>query len=150
MGVLLHPFYTMIEKTVYNDTVGELFMNVLQHMKCIEIRLDFAKAMTSQKQKYALSNATQKVRIAIDHICGLLGNSDMTLQVKRELEKSDLVYVMLLTEKFSRMTTEDLEEVDTLIEDFINNKYGEATQVFADGQEHLSFSQSSQGSDAEL
>ena len=140
----------MIEKTLPNDTVGELFMSVLQHMKCIETRLDFAKATTTQKQRYALNNAVQKVKVAINHICDLLGDSNMVLQVKKELDKSDLVYVMLLTEKFSSMTAEDLEEVDTLIEDFINNKYGEATQVPADGEEHLSLSQGSQAGNAEL
>lgn len=148
-GLGSHPFYTMIEKTLPKDTVGELFMSVLQHMKCIETRLDFARATTSQKQRYALANAVQKVKVAINHVCDLLGDSSMVLEVKKQLDSADLVYVMLLTEKFSCMTAEDLEEVDTLIEDYITKKYGEP-EMSDDGEVHLSISQDSQGRDAEL
>lgn len=103
-------------------TVGELFMCVMQHMKCIEIRLDFAKSLLSQKQKYTLAQSQKKVEVAINHLCGLLPNSDMVLKVKQQLDNSDLVYVMLLTEKFSQLTAEELEEVDQLLEDYITKK----------------------------
>lgn len=126
----------MSDKHLEQDTIGELFMTVMQHMKCIETRLDFARVQTSQKQKYALGNAVQKVRVAIDHLCGLLGNTQMTLEVKKQLDKADLVYVMLLTEKFSSVPPEDLEEIDTMIEDYLIKKYGEAHfQVLPHGEE---------------
>lgn len=108
------------------DTVGELFMNVMQHMKCIEIRLAYAKAATSQKQKYALGNAVNKVQLAIAHICDLLGNSDMTMAVKKDLEKVDLVYVMVLTEQLFKLNNEDLEKITDMIDHYLNEKYGQS------------------------
>jgi hypothetical protein len=104
------------------ETVGELFMCVMQHMKCIEVRLEFTKALLSQKQKYALAQSQKKVEVAINHLCGLLPDSDTVLKIKKDLDKSELVYVMLLTEKFSQLTAEELEEVDVLLESYINNK----------------------------
>lgn len=106
------------------DTVGELFKNLLQHMKCIEVRLDYAKAATSQKQKYAIGVAVGKVKAAINTICDLLGDSNMVIQVKKELDKSDLVYVMLLTEQLSNVPAEDLEEVSEMIDNYLSKKYG--------------------------
>ena len=103
-------------------TASELFMCVLQHMKCIEVRLDYAVAVTSQKQKYALAQAQRKVQVAINHLCDLLPDSDTVIKIKTELEKPELVYVMLLTEKFSQLNAEELEEVDELLEDFITKK----------------------------
>jgi hypothetical protein len=106
------------------DTVGELFMNLMQHMKCIEVRLDYAKAATSQKQKYAINNALVKVRAAINHICDLLGDSSMVLKVKRDLDNPDLVYIMVLTEQLFNLPQEDLEEVTEMIDKHLNLKYG--------------------------
>lgn len=110
------------------DTVGELFMNVMQHMKCIEIRLECAKAATSQKQKYALQQSIIKVRAAIDTLCGLLGDAAMVADVKKSLDKVDLVYVMLLTEQLFTLPNEDLDEVTDMIEKHINEKYAERTE----------------------
>jgi hypothetical protein len=106
------------------DTVGELFMNLMQHMKCIEVRLDYAKATTSQKQKYAINNALLKVRSAINHICDLLGDSSMVLKVKQNLDKTDLVYVMVLTEQLFNLPQEDLEHITEMIDQHLNLKYG--------------------------
>jgi hypothetical protein len=106
------------------DTIGELFMNLMQHMKCIEIRLDYAKASTSQKQKYAINNAVTKTRLAINHICDLLGNSEQVMKVKSELDKVDLVYVMVLTEQLFKLPKEDMEEVTELIDQYLMKKYG--------------------------
>lgn len=108
-----------------NQSVGELFMCVMQHMKCIEVRLDFAKAVTSQKQKYALGQALKKVESAISTLCDLLPNSETVMQVKKELDKADLVYVMLLTEQLLKLKNDDLEEVVTMVEEYINKKYPE-------------------------
>lgn len=103
-------------------TIGELFMCVLQHMKCIEVRLDYAKALTSQKQKYALGQAVNRMKGAINSLCDLLPDSDTVLKVKKDLDKTDLVYVMLLTEKFSQLTADELEEVDQILEQYITKK----------------------------
>lgn len=109
--------------TLNETSIGELFSCVLQHMKCIEVRIDYAKAATSQKQKYVLNNALQKVKAAINHVCDLLPDSESALIVKKELDKADLVYVMLITEQLIALPQEDMEEVIELIETHINKKY---------------------------
>jgi hypothetical protein len=108
------------------DTIGELFKNLLQHMKSMEVRLEYAKIFTSQKQKYAINNALNKVRGAINNVCDLLGSSEMVLQVKKDLENADLVYVMLLTEQLLELSSEDLGEITDMIEEHINKKYPDA------------------------
>lgn len=104
-------------------------MNILQHMKCIETRLDFAKAITSQKQKYAISQAVVKTQSAINTICDLLGDSSMVMKIKKDLDKADLVYVMLLTEQLFTVPPEDLEEISGMIDNYLNTKYATAEQV---------------------
>lgn len=108
-----------------HDTIGELFMNIMQHMKCIEVRLDYAKAATTQKQKYAINGAVTKVKGAINHLCDLLPNSQAVLDVKKNLDQVDLVYIMVLTEQLFKMKTDDLEEVTELIDDYLKKKYGQ-------------------------
>lgn len=106
-----------------DDTVGELFSCVLKHLKCIEVRIEYAKAVTSQKQKYALGSAVKKVQGAVNQLCDLLPNSESTLSIKKELDAAHLVYVMLLTEQLYHLKEDDLEEIVILIENHINNKY---------------------------
>ena len=106
------------------DTIGELFMNLMQHMKCIEVRLEYAKAATSQKQKYAIDNSVRKVRVAINHICDLLGDSSQVMKIKSELDKVDLVYVMVLTEQLFNLPAEDMENISELVDQYLTNKYG--------------------------
>lgn len=115
-----------MSKELSQDTIGELFMNIMQHMKCIEVRLDYAKAATTQKQKYAINGAVNKVKTAINHLCDLLPNSQAVMEVKKNLDKVDLVYVMVLTEQLFRMKAEDMEEVTELIDDYLKKKYGDA------------------------
>jgi hypothetical protein len=109
-------------------TVSELFQSVLQHAKCIEIRIDYAKALTSQKQKHVLNSALTKVTGAINTICDLLPSSDSVLKVKKDLDKSDLVYVMVLTEQLMRIKPDDMEEIVDVIDKFLIEKYGEPEQ----------------------
>lgn len=104
-------------------SLGNLFTTILQHMKCIELRIECAKATTTQKQKYVLSNIQNKIQVAINHLCDLLPDSKMVLDVKKELDKSDLVYVMLITEQLMQLGEDDLEEVVELVQNYINNKY---------------------------
>jgi hypothetical protein len=106
------------------DTIGELFKNLLQHLKCIEIRLDFAKAVTSHKQKYAINHALIKTKAAINHICDLLGDSEQVLKVKSDLDKVDMVYVMVLTEQLFSLPTEAMEEITDIIDKYLIEKYG--------------------------
>ena len=109
---------------INQDSIGQLFCTVLQHMKCIEVRIDVAKSLTSQKHKYALGNAVNKIRVAIDHIAGLLQDSDMVMKLKKELDRPDLVYVMLFTEQLMQaIHPDDMEEVVDLLQNYIDKKY---------------------------
>jgi hypothetical protein len=105
------------------DSIAQLFMTVLQHMKCIEVRMDYAKVNTMQKQKMVLANSIQKVRVAINDICSLLPDSDKVIQIKKELDKSNLVYVMVFTEQLMRAKEEDLEVLASMIENYLDEKY---------------------------
>lgn len=110
------------------DTVGELIKNLMQHLKCIEVRLEYAKAATSQKQKYAINHAVMKTKAAINHICDLLGDSNQVLKVKSELDKVDLVYVMVLTEQLFSLPQEAMEEVTEVIDKYLIEKYGSESE----------------------
>lgn len=112
-----------MSEVLSEDSVSKLFANVLQHMKCIEVRMDYARAATSQKQKYALKTAVTKVSSAIDTICGLLPDSDAVLEVKRKLDEADLVYLMVLTEQLFDLPKEDLEHITGMIDDYLIKKY---------------------------
>lgn len=116
------------------QTVSQLFETVLQHAKCIEIRIDYARALSSQKQKYVLTQALNKAKLAIDSICSLLPDSDSILKVKKKLDESDMVYVMVLTEQLMRIRPADMEEVVDLIDNFLINKYGQSEQVQSHGE----------------
>jgi hypothetical protein len=111
------------------QTISELFQSVLQHVKCIEIRIDYAKALTSQKQKYVLNNALIKVTGAINTICDLLPSSESVLKVKKDLDNSDLVYVMVLTEQLMKIKPDDMEEIVDIIDKFLIDKYGQPEQM---------------------
>jgi hypothetical protein len=74
--------------------------------------MEYAKVNTSQKQKYVLTKAINKVESAVDSICDLLPNSESALQVKKELNQSELVYVMVYTEQLMKANKDekDLQE----------------------------------------
>lgn len=116
------------------QSVSQLFETVLQHTKCIEIRIDYARALTSQRQKHALSSALTKVSSAINTICELLPNSDAVVKVKKKLEEADMVYVMVLTEQLMRVKPSDMEEVVDLIDNFLISKYGQSEEVSSNGE----------------
>lgn len=115
-------------------SIAELFETVLQHIKCIEARVECAKPLTSQNQKYVLHTALTKVRAALNNIYSLLPNSDSILAVKKHLEDTDIVYVMLLTEQLMRIRPDDMEEVVELLDNYLFNKYGQSEQVQSHGE----------------
>lgn len=119
-------------------SIAELFETVLQHIKCIEARIECAKPITSQNQKYVLHTALNKVRAALNNIFSLLPNSESVLKVKKHLEETDIVYVMLLTEQLMRIRPDDMEEVVELIDNYLFNKYGTPEQMPGNGESSVS------------
>jgi hypothetical protein len=107
------------------STVAGLFKNVLQHMKCIEVRLEYGKQALSQKDKHIVGLAINKASSAINTLCGLV-DSTAAFKIKKELDKADLVYIMLLTEQLADVPQEDMEELVEVIQTFIDNKYGKS------------------------
>ncbi len=71
-------------------SIAQLFETVLQHAKCIEIRIDYARVTTSKKQKYVLTQALNKINSAINTICDLLPDSESILAVKKALDTVDM------------------------------------------------------------
>lgn len=126
-----------MSEVLSENSVTQLFTTVLQHAKCIEVRIDYAKAITSQKQKYALQGAMTKINAAINNICHLLPDSDAVLRVKRELDKADLVYVMLITEQLMRLPSNDMEDLVELIQNFIDERYGKEDKVPSIGEDQV-------------
>lgn len=104
------------------DTIRGLFSSVLQHAKCIEVRTEYAKRLTSKTQKHVLGKALVKIKSAIDDICSLLPDSQAILSVKKELNKEHIVYTMLITEQLIDLQPEYLEEIVELIENYLKNK----------------------------
>jgi len=119
-------------------SIAELFETVLQHIKCIEARIECAKPLTSQNQKYVLHGALTKVKAALNNIYSLLPNSESILKVKKHLEDADVVYVMLLTEQLMRIRPDDMEEIVELLDNYLFNKYGKPEQMSSDGKSSVS------------
>jgi hypothetical protein len=112
-----------------NKRIAELFETVLQHIKCIEARIECARPLVSQNQKYVLGNAINKINAALNSIYSLLPDSDSILRVKKHLDDTDIVYVMLLTEQLMRIRPDDMEEVVELLDNYLFNKYGKSEEV---------------------
>lgn len=104
--------------------IAELFETVLQHIKCIEARIECTKPHTSQNQKYVLHNALTKIHAALNNIYGLLPNPESISKVKKHLDNTDIVYVMLLTEQLMKIRPADMEEIVELLDNYLFNKYG--------------------------
>ena len=126
--------FQMAAKKLSDKSVVQLFETVLQHAKCIEIRVDYGRVSTSQKQKYVLTTALNKINSAINTICDLLPDSKSVLAVKEQLDQADMVWVMVLTEQLMRIKHDDMEEVVDLIDNYLINKYGQEEQVSVNGE----------------
>jgi len=72
--------------------------------------------------KYRINQCINKVSSAIDGICSLTKNEDVVRLVKKELEKADLVYHMVLAEQLYDADEETLREVTDLIDNYLLEK----------------------------
>lgn len=123
----------MAEELSQNN-ISNLFACVLEHLKCIELRIEAAKGLTSQKQKYALTKGLQAARSAINNICDLMPDTASVMEVKKHLDRPDLVYLMLITEEMFRLPPEDVEYVIETTRDYIEKKYGKIPEVPDSGE----------------
>jgi predicted ABC-type ATPase len=104
--------------------ISELFMCVLQHLKCIEVRIEAAKTATSHRQKQTLNKAYNSAQNSIEQICTLINNKESINEIKTFLSRSDLLYLMLITEQLFKFPPESLEEILDVIEKYYNDNYG--------------------------
>lgn len=109
----------MEEKPIHN-LIGYL----LQHTKCMEIRLEYATAQTSQYQKHILKKATDKVKSALETIFTLFPDKASIEHSKKVLDRADIVNVMLITEELLKVPEEDIENIVDIINNYLDNKYG--------------------------
>ena len=118
----------MAEELSYNS-VSDLFACVLEHLKCIELRIEVAKGLTTHKQKHALSKAMSSAQVAVNHVCDLMPDTAGVLKVKEHLNRPDLLYLMLITEEMFRLPPEDVEHVVEMTRTYIDDKYGKIPEV---------------------
>lgn len=107
------------EKSI-NNLIGYL----LQHSKCMEVRLEYAKAATSQYQKHVLSKAIKTIQTAMNTIFTLFPDDASIAHSKKILDRPDLVNVMLITEELLKVPEEDIDNIVDLINDYLDKKYG--------------------------
>ena len=112
-----------MEENLSENSISDLFACVLQHLKCIELRIEAAKALTSKNQKYALGKALNAAKVAIDNVCGLMPDTESVMIIKKYLDRPDLVYLMLFTEQIFKIPEEDLEEFVDMMQSYLDNKY---------------------------
>lgn len=72
--------------------------------------------------KYRIKQSINKVESAIDDICSLTKNPDVSRRIKKELERADLVYHMVLAEQLYDINEETLREITDLIDNYFLEK----------------------------
>lgn len=123
----------MTEEQQRNKTVGSLLSFLLQHMKCMESRIEFTKALTNKQEKYVLTTALNRINSGFNAIFSLIPDSTVA-EIKQKLERPDLVYMMVIMEEMMQIPVGDIEEVVELINDFIQKKYGQEEEPMSGNQ----------------
>lgn len=114
----------MTEEEKRNKQVGSLLGFLLQHMKCMESRLECAKMFTNRQEKYVLTTALNRVQSGINTIYSFLPPATVD-KAKKALDRPDLVYMMVVMEELMMIPPDEIEEVVDLINKFRTEKYGE-------------------------
>lgn len=123
----------MTEEQQRNKTVGSMLSFLLQHMKCMESRIEFTKVLTNKQEKYVLTTALSRINSGFNAIFSLIPKATV-IEIKQKLERPDLVYMMVIMEEMMQIPVGDIEEVVELINDFIHKKYGEKEEPMSGNQ----------------
>ena len=107
-------------------------------MKSIHTRMDYSTHDFKGDSKYRIKAAIRKVESAIDDVCGLSRNPEVIRLVKKELEKVDLVYHMVLAEQLYDADEQTLIEVTDLIDNYLLEKRSRADGEDKMGEGHSS------------
>jgi len=111
-----------------DEPLGDLVKCLLIHMKSIQTRMEYSTHDFKGDSKYKINLCIKKVASAIDGICSLTKNQEVIRLVKKELEKADLVYHMVLAEQLYDANEETLKEVTDLIDDYFLQKEKEKNE----------------------
>lgn len=108
------------------DKAGRLLKYLLTHMKSIEVRMDWSKAIdkfhAGDKQK--ITGAINRVRLGINDILSIVKDPDVRYAIRKDLDEEErLVYYMTLTDQLFDLTEEDLYEVTEMIDAYLLKKY---------------------------
>lgn len=111
------------------DNRKDLFQNVLYHVKCIQLRVECAKAVLDKSPKYKnlFNLVLAKAENIINTLCSVLENTEQVLVIKKELENNlDIMYTMLFLEQLTKLKldNEDKENINEMIEKYLTEKYG--------------------------
>lgn len=105
-----------------NEPLGDVVKCLLIHMKSIQVRMQYTTHMFKGDSKHKVNLCINKVEAAINGIIALANNPEMTLQIKKALDKADLVYHMVLAEQLYDINEETLVEITDLIDDYLLKK----------------------------
>lgn len=78
--------------------------------------------------KYKINTLINKVESAIDGVCNLTKNREVVQMIKDDLEKTDLVYHMVIAEQLYNINEETLREITDLIDDYLLQKVKEKNE----------------------
>lgn len=110
-----------------NESVGFLLRYILYHFKSIEERLNWSKAIHKFKQndKHTINKAIQKVAAGINDLISIVHRESPALvtAIKADVQKTELVYYMTLTEQLFDLREEDLDQITDMIDTYLKNKY---------------------------
>ena len=107
------------------DTTGNLIRTILYHIKSIEHRITYYKAINNFKQndKHKINNAINKVKLAINEIISIVNDKEIIDLIKKNLESTDIIYSSLLLEQMYSLSSDDLGEITDLIDEYLHKKY---------------------------
>lgn len=108
-----------------SESVGFLLRYLMYHLKSIEERLKWSKHLFKQQDKMIVGNAINKATNSVQDMVGIIRRESPQVVdlLMKDLNKSDLVHYMALTEQLYDLPSEDLEEITDLIDEYLKKKY---------------------------
>jgi hypothetical protein len=107
------------------DTLGTLLQDTLYHLKSIEHRLAWGKAVTQLKgnDKHVFSKAVNKVQSALLDVCSIVREPRIREMILEDVNNDDrMVQYMSLVENLYRLPDDLLYEVTDLVEEHLKAK----------------------------
>lgn len=124
------------------DNLGTLLQDTLYHLKSIEHRLAWGKAVTQLKgnDKHVFGKAVHKVQSALLDVCSIVREPQIRQMILEDVNNDErMVQYMTLVENLYHLPDDLLYEVTDLVEDYLKTKSHERdNQLSGHGQDTLS------------